>query len=821
MITKFTIKKASSYFVPVVIKKYSKPIVLGLSALFLLIMMVVRLPDNRYCATLDLDCSWIIDGQAKLLQGVVSGRDYYFTYGPLGQIIASAGVLFRPHAAVIDRLPLLLVGFHIGTIVLLMVILACIRFVNWQTSLIIITVMFAVADFNLAMRPLISVLSVVLMARALAAPSSLRRDITFALVGAAGFLGQLVTFEIGPLIILVALCMIVVAFCSRWINSFLDKPAFLTLRQAIRTTLLVLVPYLLGNLLVSAYFKLSSSDNQGLFDYQFYSSSLARAYSHTMITPWVLDTGFAAMIIILVVYSMFIVGVEFRHMSTEHRYFYLGLGGLAILQLKSALICNDLGHVVLAVTPLLMLFLVATYEVKSQQSFRVIGVLLTLALISAPPWSGEWLKATVGAVTHPSIVREQLHMVRGFTMKPSEIVDDDLANHLAPNSRILDFPYENIIAVALGRRNVSPIIQAYSADNTLLQQYYVDQVMKVRDETEVVYCVNSAQIDGVEHITRTPLIFEYLLRNFQLKTNSLYMHRCSLLAPRPAPLDLAATAEQFQQRSNSGIEQIVFSQPSTCTLLRLKLTMTYPFTVFFGRPTPVEVQVINGSSRLPPQRVIPIEMGREFETLLYLGPSSTSYQLFDPSGKIDYAEPVSSLEIRNVSYGPFDVHPDRVQVHSLDCINMSPGIIDSVQPNRHSTVAPITLQEPVHQEFVATQPNLVGIYVKLATYARQNHGPLVLQLQQIDNTGTATKVAEQTIDMASIEDNAWKLFSFAPRASSSGQRYRLVVKALTQDQNNAVTLWMQSGDPYPAGQLTQGNKPLQGDLSFQLLYQQP
>ena len=798
------------------INYYSKMITLVVCACILLLMMVARLTDNRYCITLDLDCSWVIDGQAKLLQGAISGRDYYFTYGPLGQVLVSVGALIRPNVPVIDRLPLLLIGFHVGTIALLIAILTCIPFANWRTSLITLVVLFAVIDFNLSTRPLITVLSTVLIARALSAPPGRFRDLLCIIVGIIAFTGQLVTFEVGPLILLVALSLIVIAFFLQLRGLFPDDSPTLNLRHTVRSILLLIVPYLIGNLLVSLFFKLSSHDNRGLFDYQYYNFELANAYSHTMITPWVLDTTFAVVIIMVLIYSIFSIIVRLKNMSSGQRYLYIGLGILSILQLKSALIRNDLGHVVLAVTPLIFLFLLVTYEVQAQKSFRVIGVFLTLALIAAPPWAGEWIKSTISAAASPNNIRERLHMARSFTISPSEIVSNELVRSLDPHSYILNFPYENIIAVALERENVSPIIQAYSANNTVLQQYYVKQAAIVKKKTEVIYCIDSPQIDGVEHITRTPLIFEYLLRNFELKNSSLYMGRCAILRPRSVPFEPPTEVKSFQQTIDGGVQRATLKGPPTsCTLLRLKMTINYPPTTLFGRATPIEVQVIRGSERLPAQRVIPIEMGSEFETYLYLGPSSTSYQLFNPSGKSDYTEQVDALEIHNVSFGPLDVHARDVALNEIDCINMNSGNVVATQPRRDAIFGPILPSRELQQEFVAESDNLAGVYIQMATYKRTNNSKLIFSLHAADMPKTS--IASMTIDAATLQDNEFFLFHFPPQ-KSQGKRYIVTIISPEATEDKAVTAWIQTGNPYPNGKLLINTKPFDGDLTFKLFY---
>lgn len=795
------------------IYRYSKAIVLIVGASFLFLMMIARLPDNRHCINLDLDCSWVIDGQAKLLQGVISGRDYYFTYGPLGQAIVSVGAILRPNVEIIDRLPLLLVGFHILTILLIVTILACIPFANWRTSLVTLVVLFAVVDFNLSTRPLISTLSVVLIARALSTHSSYTRNLLCFLVGTLALIGQLVTFEIGPLIMIVSISLIIVVLLLRTIGN-ITEPSILTVNQSLRAMAILTSTYLIGNLLVSVLFKLSSPEVIGLFDYQYYNFELANSYSHTMVTPWVLDTTFAVVISLMLIYIISIIVISFKSISANRQYLYIGLGGLAALQLKSALIRNDLGHVVLAITPLIILFLLVTYESQAQKSFRVIGILLTLALIAAPPWAGEWIKSSVNSVTNLSIIRERLHMVRTFEVSPSEIASDELIQVLDAQSYILNFPYENIIAVALKQKNISPIIQAYSAHNTMLQQYYINQVEKVKNQTEVIYCTNSVLIDGVEHITRSPLIFDYLLRNFELKNNQLHLNGCVVLKPRQKPIDLPLTINNFETIKNDEFQRLVLSNTTDCTLVRIKMSIDYPPTIILGRAAPVEVQVMHDTVQVALQRIIPIEVGEDFETYVYLKPTSTSYKLFEPLGRADYAEQIDSLIFKSVPFGPLEVQPRDVIVKEIGCVNTGTGVIDPIQVQRNEVIGPILSENIIQQEFLSNRSGLSGIYIQMATYQRKNNSDLTFSLYSLEKPNLI--VAQETINTSTLVDNEFFLFNF-DKQMSKGNHYILKITS-NANENQAVTIWTQEGDPYTDGKLIKNGQLVEADISFKLLY---
>lgn len=60
------------------------------------------------------------------------------------------------------------------------------------------------------------------------------------------------------------------------------------------------------------------------------------------------------------------------------------------------------------------------------------------------------------------------------------------------------------------------------------------------------------------------------------------------------------------------------------------------------------------------------------------------------------------------------------------------------------------------QTIIAETDTLKGVELMLATFARQNHGPLTLTL--LDQSGK--KVANEVINMETLEDNAYAWFDF-------------------------------------------------------------
>jgi hypothetical protein len=508
--------------------------------------------------------------------------------------------------------------------------------------------------------------------------------------------------------------------------------------------------------------------------------------------------------------------MRFAQWSADRRYIILGLAILSILQLKSLLVRSDIGHVALAATPLLFLFLLLTYETISQKQISLIGLIITFIFASTLS-NGNWFRTVADMLARPSGVVEKLSSAFQYEMPTTNLVPDGLAQSLDPDSILLNFPHENVMSVALRRSNISPILQPYAAQNTVLQEWYVAEVAKAQDRVEIIYCAEHPGIDGVDHITRSPIIFEHFLRYFELKNDQLYGNRCVILQPRQQPYQPPSTPVAFSQTSEGTVDRVTFNDMHSCNLLRLQMSVHYPFTRILGRTTPVSVRVMVGPTVMTEQRVVPIETRTVFTTYLNLSDPNRSFDLFGNPSRINDNTPVDMLEFTPVAFGPFDVQYQSIRLHNVQCVDFVPGSIVPSQIENNITFGELTAGRLLRQEFVADRDELSGVYLKMATYNRTNTTPVTFSLYRLEQDGQQTPVATSTVDSATLRDNQFFLFSFE-RQRSLGQRYIVTVESQQATTGNAVTAWLKSDNPYTSGQLWDGNQERQDDLTFKLIY---
>ena len=119
------------------------------------------------------------------------------------------------------------------------------------------------------------------------------------------------------------------------------------------------------------------------------------------------------------------------------------------------------------------------------------------------------------------------------------------------------------------------------------------------------------------------------------------------------------------------------------------------------------------------------------------------------------------------------------------------------------------------QTFHAAFSGLYRVDVLLATYARQNHGPVLFHLSE--GSGGSDLVAIE-VEAAQVRDNAFHRFVFEPIADSAGREFFFHFEAPGAAPGNAITIWQADFDAYPSGRAYVDGYPADGDLAFVTYY---
>jgi hypothetical protein len=103
----------------------------------------------------------------------------------------------------------------------------------------------------------------------------------------------------------------------------------------------------------------------------------------------------------------------------------------------------------------------------------------------------------------------------------------------------------------------------------------------------------------------------------------------------------------------------------------------------------------------------------------------------------------------------------------------------------------------VGQSFVAHYPGLYRLDVLLTTSGRRDVADLVFHLRADGPEGA--ELFTTSVDGAAIVDNAFQPFTFPPLDDSAGRTYFFYLEAPGAGPQNAVGVWISSGDRNPEG----------------------
>ena len=648
-------------------------VVISCSVLWLLVS-IVRTPNDVSNATsMSLDASWVMGLAATLQDGAIAGRDFHFTYGPVAQLVAAAGSWLNRDDSAFPALPLIMLSFWAYGVVLFAVTLLLLDPIDWKGTLLAYC---AAAMLNLfseptSFRTLTVLVEAAVLYRSLSSPFRIRSLLLAALAGFVALLAQLTSVDLalysvvtiaGPCAVLVLLSML-----PRTRSALFLHPAHAYLAAAG----VALGTFGLGNLIVSLIFRLSSGSYGGLFDYQRFALEIIRGYSLTMGSPWELGRLQTLGLIVVLTYTACFAAFLLRAQSACGVHLLLVLSICSVALMKGATVRSDIGHITLSAGPFVFLFLVIGNDALKNSRAGLCWICFGIVLVLIWPWAGVYaLKDIHSMLAGQTAILDKLDRLRGMRTTP-ETLPEGLAQAVShEKASMLNVPYEISIGIALKRLFIPPFLQAYAAHTARLQDYYVESLRKHQVPFTVTYGLDSLAsplIDSVQHVTRLPIIFEYLYRNFELRGGVygagflLLRHRPSAVAMNFSPVSFASeqkTANLLLMHSNQFV---------SCSLVRLEMIVGYSWKSMLGRPTGATVTFLEGNRSVQSTRLVALEDGREFSTIISLMAPADLSKLFSNS-----LVPQTRWDTIRIEYSAsdlLDVLPSETKVIGVGCFS--------------------------------------------------------------------------------------------------------------------------------------------------------
>ncbi len=651
-------------------------IVLVCCTLWILISIVRAPASTGTWKDMSIDSSWVIGLAASLQEGAIAGRDFQFTYGPVAQLIASVGAALNIDRSAYPALPMIVLCFWLYGILLFAGIALILSELDWRTVLLVCVMGSVLNLFSepTSFRNLSLLLCAAVFYRTVTAKSKSTRFVLASLTGVLALWAQLTSLDLG----LYAVAMIISASVGLALLPAVQGVGRVwdSANRYITAGGVALAAFTLGNILLSFAFRASSNtygNYAGLFEYQRLSLDLVQGYNLTTGAPWSLGRVHTILLIIVVTYTIIVAGSRFFSKDETDAACILVLTLTSVIALKSALLRSDIGHISVACGPLVLVFLILGRDELTHRRRGVLWIACGVMLVWMWPWSGVYAFNDLRTVLNRPIapLQKMINLRRAVT--PPEALPPDLQLSLSSGpAKVFSFPYDTYIGSAINQLFVPPALQNYAAPNVGLQRYYVWRLQKHQPQPALVYGVDdigSPRMDEVQHITRSPGIFQYIYENYELQDDRHFGNGFYILAPRSAPVVMNFTPVQVETIREHAREEIRAPAAVPCLVARLNLRLRYPVTIAISRPAAARVTFLLRDQIVESSRLVPLDNGRSFSTMISLTPPSAFFQLFNDSQVSPPRWDKIQIDFSAADF--LDVGPSSVEVLSIECFNKS------------------------------------------------------------------------------------------------------------------------------------------------------
>ncbi len=637
-------------------------VVLAFSLLWLLVVLVRSevSPNPK-----DLVTTSFMGLAALLQQGAVSGRDFLSTYGLAAQILAWAATLFTTTGSALNAYAMIGFFFGAASVLLVAAVLLVCGGISWKQCAIVyvfgalLNLFLEIPNFTAALLLLIAAFAY----RTVAATTFQRQVAWAAITGVLCFVAQLVMFEL-------------VLYGSVVVVSTLVAGAILRRDSMVLLMIKVFIATLaLANLGLVIWFRFTSSSYGLLLDYQGYAWEMIRAFNMSMGLLWELDL---LKTIILGILALYVVVVCLRALRSSEPLEACLLASFlfaSLVWLNSALVRSDTAHIAQAFSPIVFVFLLIGWSEWKSRNGRLVWMILASALLFAWPVAGfsapgDLLKLLRGEVSAKSRLREISGSSKPLELLPASVFTRELRNRR--ELPLLVFPQETYIGIGLKRSLFSPILESQAASTGTLERYYVDALEKRGPAgLEIIYGLETedfSPVDGVEAITRTPKIFEYIYRNFELASSEGHQDSHYVVHARPQPRDVVHENLPFtvpRQMAGSGILKL--EAATACGIVRVEMALKFRKNPYLFRPSGIELNFNDGDQNVWRGLVRPLEINKPFTTYISLLDRTTFQNVFGES-------PVESRMWDHLEYHPSKAdllgsESARIEITHLACLN--------------------------------------------------------------------------------------------------------------------------------------------------------
>jgi hypothetical protein len=653
--------------------KWGKLLLVGVLTTYLMVWAFLTVDNDGSIG--GLDPSWEMGLTAALKQGELSGRDTLFTYGPLYQLIAYAGSRINVQNSPFDgNISARIVIVEISILLFSLCILLMKPISGLQTLIIYFGIAVTGMLQPMSIRVMIGLLAILVFYKSLTSLNWRVQLLTASFAGGLAFIAQTLSFDAGIYsIISIILLSILFLFASRLhsvISGSYDKKVW----PYIEKLGLAIGVYLLANLFISVLFVITSNQYPRFLSYQLQSLELMAIFSRTLGLPLVLGVWGTLAWFALVIVTILMTIIRMKSSWSTEGQLFACLLVYSLIMLKSAITRADTPHLIHGTFPILLTFLALGQPKMSRRKLVLWAVVFT---VFASGWTGRNLSPIqfgLDVLKGKYTIAQRWYELRQdhhFQLTP--LASKMLTRY--PDRLLLAYPYQNFIPIIAGRPMVAPILQSYAASSDHLQEQYIAALEQESAGFDVIFGIDklaSWEVDGVQSITRTPLIFEYLYSNFRLADPNNSADGFLLLEPRTDSKVFKGSPLSFITSKDKDNVTILLSQPAQCSLLKLTIQITYPFWILLGHASPIHMEIYSMSEMVASTNAVDLNNNEPFYTYINLLSPTDFPQVFSPTEVTRI--PLDRLVISDIDGGIFGFRPTSVKVYGIECIR--PGDSD-------------------------------------------------------------------------------------------------------------------------------------------------
>ncbi len=621
-----------------------------------------------------IDTSWIISLPHAFQQGYISGRDFQFTYGPLWQFLCWLVSFGNNSKTSFDDYGLVFLLFNFAGVPFLGLLVGLIKQITWKYALFFfafISVLQA-SILTMSVKYILGLIICFLLSWSLNRPTNKARLISAGITGFCCFVGQLIILDLGIYALASCLGILLVYSLLPFFSKRVNKPDLLSSKIYMQMFGVLLGVFVAWNLILSIIFLLTSPNYSNLFLYQILSWETLKGYTYTMgWLEWGLSLSSTVILILLIIYTVVFTAYLWWKLPTNECYFLASALLFSLLSIRGATVRSDAGHILISLIPLMILLPLLGVDWLKKGRVSLHWCFALMFLLIAVPYSSftsftrlmTWMEGNSSlSVKWTTLTTRQT--------PPTNIVSTEMIAALDPARVTLSFPWDNYIPIGLNEKFIAPILQSYAAFTPTLQEAYVDQLERYKPSLQVIYGLDESigRLEEVQQISRVPVIFEYLYRNFEAKYPKLFDKGFLILQPRSTPITLEGDVLAFNTKVSD--KEFTLSTPATCSMVRLRVKINYPVTINLGRPAHLKLSFFDNKKLVASSYIVPIEPGKDFSTYFSIMDPGQFQNIFI-KGKPVQTKQWDSLTLEPVTNAFLDIGPTSVVVGKLECLQFN------------------------------------------------------------------------------------------------------------------------------------------------------